>query len=137
LTDLLKNTAPAHAAIRQTAVDGLDLLPRGSPTSQPAELLGGEWMVATLRQLARQYEMVVIDTPPVLSASDAASLAGRADGVLFVLRAGHTQRALAQEAMHQLASVGANVIGAVLNDPDAQVEKYESYGYSYSYPYEA
>jgi Mrp family chromosome partitioning ATPase len=93
-------------------------------------------MVALLRQLTRQYEMVVIDTPPVLSASDAASLAGRADGVLFVLRAGQTQRALAQEARRQLDAVGAHVIGAVLNDPDAQVEQYESYGYAYSYPYQ-
>jgi tyrosine-protein kinase Etk/Wzc len=136
LTDLLKNSAQTHEAIRPTAVDGLHLLPRGNPTSQPAELLGGDWMVAALRHLGREYDMVVIDTPPLLSASDAASLAGRADGVLLVLRAGQTRRAMAQEAMHQLAAVGATVIGAVLNDPDAEVEKYESYGYAYSYPYE-
>jgi tyrosine-protein kinase Etk/Wzc len=136
LTDLLKNTAEAHEAIRHTAIEGLHLLPRGTPTSQPAELLGGDWMVAALRQLAREYDMVVIDTPPTLSASDAASLAGRADGVLFVLRAGRTHRAMAQEAMHQLESVGANVIGAVLNDPDAHVEKYEAYGYAYNYQYQ-
>lgn len=137
LTDVLKSTVQAHDAIRQTAVEGLHLLPRGTRTLQPAELLGGGWMVAALRQLGKQYDMVILDTPPVLSASDAASLSARADGVLLVLRAGQTERAVAQEAMHQLSAVGANVIGAVLNDPDAQIEKYESYGYAYAYPYES
>ena len=137
LTDFLTNEAAAHGVIRATPIENLHVLPRGTPTSQPAEMLGGEWMVTSLRQLARQYDLVVIDTPPVLSASDAASLASRVDGVLLVVRAGQTNRALAQEAMHQLTAVGANVIGAVLNDPDGQVEKYESYGYSYSYPYHA
>jgi Mrp family chromosome partitioning ATPase len=131
----VNDAASAQDAIRTTAIERLHLLPRGTETSQPAELLGGDSTVAILRHLAREYDMLVIDTPPLLSASDAAGLAARADGVLFVLRAGHTSRVLAQEAMHQLAAVGAHVIGAVLNDPDAQVQKYESYGYAYSYPY--
>lgn len=133
LTDALDQRADVQEAIRPTAVDRLHLLPSGTAPSLPAEVLGGERMRLMLAELAQQYDMVVLDTPPLLHASDAAVLAAMADGVLFVVRAGKTDRGMAQEAMHQLEAVGAHVIGAVLNDPDSKAAKYESYAYAYAY----
>jgi Mrp family chromosome partitioning ATPase len=75
---------------------------------------------------------VVLDTPPLLAASDAAILATITDGVVLVVRAGNTEAEAGQQAMAQLLSVGARVVGAVLNDPDAKVPKYGGY-YKYEY----
>ena len=76
---------------------------------------------------------MIIDTPPVLIASDAAILSRHAGGTLLVVRAGKTQAAALRDAMQQLANVGTRVTGTVLNDPDGDVAKFSSYyGYYYS-----
>jgi Mrp family chromosome partitioning ATPase len=72
-----------------------------------------------------------------LAASDAAIISTISDGALVVVRAGRTERTALQTAIQQLATVGARVLGTVLNDPDAEVPKYARYyGYYYNNYYE-
>lgn len=132
LTDLLLNFTVPALAIHPSVAPGLDVLPCGTPRHDPSELLGSPQMHALVEQLSAQYDLVIMDTPPVLAASDAAVLAAKADGVLLVLRAGETDRSAAQYALQQLASVHANVIGAVLNDPEVKNARYGGY-YDHSY----
>jgi Mrp family chromosome partitioning ATPase len=80
-----------------------------------------------LDTLAQSYDMVIIDTPPVLIASDAAILSRHVAGTLLVVRAGQTQAAALRDTMQQLATVGTHVTGTVLNDPDGEVAKFSSY----------
>ncbi len=86
-----------------------------------------------LDELRGEFDVVMLDTPPLLAASDAAVLSTLVDGVLLVLRAGSTDRGAAQHAVQQLRSVGAHVVGAVLNDPDAKVPSYGGGYYYHSY----
>jgi Mrp family chromosome partitioning ATPase len=95
-------------------------------------MLGSEEARRRFVQLTEGYDLIVVDTPPLLAASDGAILATIASGVILVLRAGSTENAAAQQAVQQLNSVGARIVGAVLNDPDAQVPKYGAY-YKYDY----
>ncbi|MGI8508436.1 MAG: polysaccharide biosynthesis tyrosine autokinase [Gemmatimonadaceae bacterium] len=132
LTDVLLNLTVPALAIHPGVSGGLDVLPCGTPRHDPSELLGSQQMKNLVEQLSDQYDLVIMDTPPVLAASDAAVLAAKADGVLLVLRAGETDRSAAQYALQQLASVHANVIGAVLNDPDVKYARYGGY-YDQSY----
>ncbi|MBA3340355.1 MAG: polysaccharide biosynthesis tyrosine autokinase [Gemmatimonadaceae bacterium] len=132
LTDLVLGTTNEEEATRLTTVTGLYLLTSGGLPPNPSELLGGDKMRRALASLGEAYDLVVIDTPPLLAASDAAILATLADGVVLVLRAGQTENAAAQQAMQQLNAVGARVIGAVLNDPDTKVPQYGAY-YRYDY----
>jgi Mrp family chromosome partitioning ATPase len=90
-------------------------------------------MTGLLAAASRQFEIIVLDSPPVLLTSDASILAARVDGTLLVLRAGSTRRALAQDAVRELAAVGANVVGAVLNDPDSKTPAYQEYSRQYAY----
>jgi ATPases involved in chromosome partitioning len=92
-----------------------------------------------LDKLAQNFDLLIIDTPPVLIASDAAILSRHAGGAtLLVVRAGRTQAAALRDAMQQLANVGTRVIGTVLNDPDGEVAKFSSYyGYYYDDYYSA
>lgn len=135
-TELVLGRAAADQACQPTSVEGLWLLAAGTLPPNPAELLGGEAAARTVDALARDFDLVIIDTPPLLAASDAAILATRADGVALVVRAGRTDRAAAERVVQQLHGVGARVVGAVLNDPDGKSARLgESYGYYSSYGY--
>lgn len=132
LTDLVVGQQEESVVTRATSVPGLYLVASGKIPPNPAELLGSDGMRKTMAQLTEGYDLIIVDSPPLLAASDAAILATMVDGVILVLRAGGTEKAAAQQAVDQLNSLGARVVGAVLNDPNSQVAKYGAY-YNYQY----
>ncbi len=132
ITELVLGHEEYEAVTRETSVTGLYLIPSGNLPPNPSELLGGERMRKALAALSEAFDLIVLDTPPLLAASDGAILATLSDGVVMVLRAGFTESEAAQQAIQQLNSVGARVVGAVLNDPDAKVPSYGGY-YHYEY----
>jgi succinoglycan biosynthesis transport protein ExoP len=125
--------APPLPAIRETSIAGLSVLPCGALPSNAANLLSGTRMRVLLQDLREQFDIIVLDTPPVLATADAGIVASLTDGVLLVVRAGATDRNAAQRACQQLANVGARVIGTVLNDPGGEVAKEGDYYYPYDY----
>lgn len=130
-TQLVLGHGSMEQVVRPSGVEGLWVVPSGTQPPNPSELLGGDATRETLAALAREYDLVLLDTPPLLAAADAAILGSYADGVILVVRAGKTERAAAQQARRQLATVGARLLGAVLNDPDAKTAGYGGY-YAYS-----
>jgi polysaccharide biosynthesis transport protein len=135
LTQLVLGLATLDEVAHVTEVDGLHLIPAGALPPNPAELLGGSRMRETLELLGTVYDMVLIDTPPLLAAADAAVLGAGVDGVLMVVRAGHTDRSQALQAIQQLDAVGARVIGATLNDVDSLLARNGGYYGYYQYRY--
>ncbi|HEX6748115.1 MAG TPA: polysaccharide biosynthesis tyrosine autokinase [Longimicrobium sp.] len=133
LTEVLARQGTLEEAIRSTQVEGLHILPAGTLVPNISELLGGAGMRAVMAELSSRYDLVVVDTPPVLAAADAEILGVQTDAVLLVLRAGQTDRQPAQYAVQQLRAIGARVVGAVLNDPDEKVADYGRYTYYYDY----
>ena len=95
----------------------LSVLPCGALPMNAANLLSSTRMRILLQELQEQYDIIVLDTPPVLATADAGIVASLTDGVLLVVRAGATDRNAAQRAYQQLANVGGRVVGTVLNDP--------------------
>ena len=133
LSEVLLGTVSLEVAMRPVpGSKSMSLLTAGSRVSNPSELLGGDEMRALLASLQEKFELIIMDSPPVLVVSDAALLATRADGVLFVVRAGGTEPVAARAAVGQLEAVGANIIGAVLNDPDDTLPRYDG-DYYYTY----
>jgi Mrp family chromosome partitioning ATPase len=90
-------------------------------------------MRVLLQELAKSFDLVILDTPPVLATADAGILGSIADGVLLVVRAGHTDRVAAKRAQQQLVYAGARIVGTVLNDPGGEVSQYGDYYYPYDY----
>ena len=137
LTDVLQGRCESSAAVRATSLPGLSLLPSGTPHENPSDLLTSEALRRLLQRLAADHDTVIIDTPPVLALTDAAILGTAAGagsgGVLLVVRAGRTDRTAVEQALRQLDGAGAYVVGAVLNDPDGEAMRNESYSYSYEY----
>jgi len=124
---------PVTDVIRPTNVRGLSLLTCGALPTNPSNLLSGVRMRVLLQELAKSFDLVILDTPPVLATADAGILASLADGVLLVVRAGQTDRVAAKRAQQQLMNVGARIVGTVLNDPGGEVSQYGDYYYPYDY----
>ncbi|HLM67401.1 MAG TPA: polysaccharide biosynthesis tyrosine autokinase, partial [Longimicrobium sp.] len=135
LTQVLVGQKVLAEAVQETGVKGLSLLTAGVLPPNPAELLGSLPMRELLGSVVDGFDMVILDTPPVMAASDSSVLASMVDGVVLVVRAGRTERASAQQAVRQLTSVGARVLGAALNDPDRVATAYGGGGYYYAYNY--
>jgi polysaccharide biosynthesis transport protein len=122
------------AAVRKTPIDRLSFLPCGAEPQSTPELLEPSNLRGLLLQLRAEYDVIVLDTPPVLVSADAATLAASADGVILVVRAGQTDRGAAELARQRVSSAGGRVFGAVLNDPDGLVSRFDKSYYAYDYP---
>jgi capsular exopolysaccharide synthesis family protein len=133
LTQMLIGAPGAAEAARATEVEGLTVVPAGTLPPNPAELLGGKAMRELVERLKQRFDLIILDTPPLLAAADAAVLGELADGTVLVVRAGATDRAAAQQAVQQLRLVGARVLGAVINDPDEKVASFGGGYYYYDY----
>ena len=117
----------------ETEAAGLDrlcILGSGRIPGNPSELLSTPMMAQFLAEASQEYELVLIDTPPVLPVTDAAILAARVDGVVLVYQAGKVGRQLLRRAKAHLDSTRAKLWGVVLNDV-----KPESAGAAYSFGY--
>ena len=117
---------PGHAA---SGVEDLDVIAAGVHAPNPSELLGSRAFRDRLAAWADAYDVVVIDAPPVLAATDAVLLSTQVDATIVVARAGQTKDFDLDRALDQLRSVGAAVIGTVFNGFDAT----QAYGYKYRY----
>jgi capsular exopolysaccharide synthesis family protein len=134
LSDVLLGERDPLGVVRATEIHGLGLVPAGAPTLSPAELLASQRFEQVLADLVRHFAHVLIDAPPLFDVSDAMILAPRVDGVVLVLRHGRATREAAQEAVHLLRSVRANLLGVVLNDVDGRAAG-PGYGTSAYYSY--
>ncbi|MBM7841715.1 polysaccharide biosynthesis tyrosine autokinase [Herpetosiphon giganteus] len=114
-------------SLLKTEVDGLQMLPAGATPPSPADLLSSKRFDSVLRDLKQQADIVLIDAPPVLAASDAALLATKVDGVVLVTRAGKTRRDSAREAVALLQRVNAHLVGVVLTNAKLERERYARY----------
>jgi Mrp family chromosome partitioning ATPase/uncharacterized protein involved in exopolysaccharide biosynthesis len=121
-----------EAFIRPTSIDNLYLLPCGAHISTPEGLLSSEKMKQLIESLSPQYDIIIFDSPPLVSSADAMILATQVDGTLMVVRSGQTKRQIALQGKELLENVDANIIGAVLNNIDYS-KQYGSYYYYYYY----
>ena len=134
--DSARHIAANHrlAAIRRTAIDRLSFLPCGADPQTTPELLEPATLRGLLKQLRTEFDVILLDTPPVLVSADAATLAASADGVIMVIRAGQTDRSAAELAGQRVVSAGGRLLGAVLNDPDGVLARLGEPYYAYDYP---
>jgi len=115
-TMMLDDSALASPPLASVGVDNLQVLPAGELPPTPADVLGSQRMIDIIGLLKARAQYVLFDSPPVLAAADAALLASRLDGVLLVVRAGHTRREAQHSAREALERVHARIVGAVLSN---------------------
>jgi capsular exopolysaccharide synthesis family protein len=116
LSTLLYRVVAPESVIIPSGVPNLAFLPTGPCPADPAALLASDRVAELLATMAERYQWVIVDSPPVLAASDAAILASSVDRVLLVVRAHATPVEAVQLARDRLESLGASFLGVVLND---------------------
>jgi non-specific protein-tyrosine kinase len=116
--------------LKPVTTDSLSVLPSGPVPHNPSELLDSARMIEVIEDLKQRADIVIFDSPPVLSVADATILASKMDGVMLVVDSGYTRRGTAKRAKEVLQSIGANLIGVVVN---RAVTRAESDYYDYSY----
>ena len=138
LADLLTtDELPADPfAPYKTDIEGLYFVPAGDLNVPPAEMLGTQRMQALVDLARDDFDVVLIDSPPVLVVTDALILATQVDATLLVVSAERTDLRTLEVAKSTLESVGVPLAGTILNRFDAKRASYGyGYGYSYSYRY--
>ena len=139
LTDILRITTPleeipVNQLVRQTKIPGLCLVPSGPTTDGLSSLLYSQRLTEFLQRVAKEFDLVLIDAPPMLHFADARVLGRHSDGVILVLRSGQTKRDAAMLARQRFDEDGTCVLGTILNSWD--LKNFRSpYAYAYSDAY--
>jgi capsular exopolysaccharide synthesis family protein len=118
LMDVLFENHDWRKAIQLTRMPGLYVLLGEKSFPKAGESLGGPEMKRLLAELSTEYDMVILDTSPLLVADDAIVLGPIVDGILLVVRATRTDRVTVEEIVRKLRMAGGNVVGTILNDPE-------------------
>jgi capsular exopolysaccharide synthesis family protein len=118
LMDVLFEGQDWRKAIQMTKMPGLYVILGEKSFPRAGESLGGPEMTRLLAELSGEYDMVILDTSPLLVSTDAIVLGPLADAVLLVVRGTRTDRRTMVDVVRRLRESGANVIGTILNDPE-------------------
>jgi succinoglycan biosynthesis transport protein ExoP len=130
LSNVLLNDLPwREALLKPVGIPDLDILPAGSVSRRAADLIGNG-LQPLLDEVSRQYDLVILDAPPLLGFPEPLQMATAVDGVVIVARAGQTSRKGVASVLHTLHRLRANVVGLVLNEVRREIsDTYYYYGY--------
>jgi capsular exopolysaccharide synthesis family protein len=134
LSDLLDGTKPPEgleAMVAGTVYRDLFVLPAGSAASSISNLLHSPRALDLLQRMRREFDMVIIDTPPMLQMPDARVLGRLADAVILVVRSARTTKETAAAAGQRLAEDGTRLLGTVLNEWDPRKTSHAGHDYGY------
>ena len=135
VSNLLTGALGLAEAVQPTMWPNLFVVPSGPIPPSPAELLAGPRLKALVDDAAEQFDIVVLDAPPVMGLADAPLISWVATGAILAIEAGRTSRAQARAAIRRLRMANARLLGVVLTKFDARQATY-GYGYSYTYEYD-
>jgi len=125
LSDALRDLPKAVSAIRDTGIPNLHVIPSGRTPYNPSELLASSAFSDLLNMMQERFDVIVIDTPPALSAMDAKVVAAKCDGAVLVIQQGKVKREDGRKVKEELESAGARLLGVALNKMNAKdIEKY-------------
>lgn len=133
LAEILGKGLSIEAGLKKSRHENLSIITAGQEGTFPSELLVPDRIAALLGKLKLLFDLIVVDSPPLLPVSDPVVLAREVDGVALVLRAGKTQRDVALRARRLLDDAGANLLGVIVNNVDDVLPYYYGHTY-YHYP---
>lgn len=107
-------------------VENLSILFSGDIPPNPSELISSDKMARCIEAFAKEYDYIIVDLPPVIAVSDPLAMSKNIDGMVVVVRHGHTRKSEIIETMRQLELVGANVLGFVYNDAPINKHSYHT-----------
>jgi capsular exopolysaccharide synthesis family protein len=132
LTNYLIGTMTFDEIVKKSDINNLDIVTCGDIPPNPSEMLASRAMRTFLEEAKNRYDMVILDSPPIIAVTDAAILSTRVDGVIMVVASGFVNRREVQRAITLLRNVNARILGVLLNGLDIK-KIYGSYYYYFHY----
>ncbi len=124
LSEILKGECSVPDALFHIDMDNLSFVSCGNVPENPAELLGSDRMQSFLLDMKTQFDHIIVDTPPIISVTDAGIIGAQSDGVLLVIQAGRTQRGIIRRAAELLHQSHAKVLGYLLTNIEYHLPEY-------------
>ena len=131
LGEFLLGSVPMEKIVRNSSVPELYVVPGGRPIPSPADTLAGEKFRSFLRELRGQFDLVVLDTPPILPVPDALTISEQVDAFILLFRLSHTPHQLFRQAVDELGE--RKIMGVVLNGEEKKSDKFYSRYYGKYY----
>lgn len=135
LADILEGKLKAVEAVRKTSLENLQIVTAGRPTEHPSEVFDAEAIAAVVDEMKFYYDLILVDSAPILPVSDPMLLSSRLDAILLVVKAGATQREIVDRAVDILSANRHRILGVILNNMNNSLPyyyDYKYYGYDYS-----
>ncbi|MCX7835356.1 MAG: polysaccharide biosynthesis tyrosine autokinase [bacterium] len=132
ITDILLGTLTIEQALKPTELGNLEILTCGEIPPNPAEIIASDFFNDLIQKLRQMYDVIIIDSPPIIAVTDATILAKIADTVILVTHSGYIAKREVLRCVSILKSVGVKLTGVVLNGLDIK-RVYGSYYYYYHY----
>ncbi|GIO12247.1 tyrosine protein kinase [Cohnella xylanilytica] len=129
LSSILSQQSSLEEALQITNIPNLTVITSGPIPPNPAEMMASKRMESLLEELRNRFDIILIDSPPLLAVTDAQVVSTKCDGVILVMDQGKVKREIAQKAKSGLDKVGAKMLGVVLNN----VKHKKNQGYYYYY----
>jgi capsular exopolysaccharide synthesis family protein len=128
LADVLAGQSSLDQAVAESEVDGLDIMPNGMPTSVPSELLESQRLGKLLQDAGREYDLILIDAPPLLAVADPAIIAPLVDSAILTVRVNKNGRRPVEHAARILQDIDVQPAAVIVNGIDADSKSNYSYG---------
>lgn len=135
LSSIILGQLELDEVVQPSRIENLSVLTCGQIPPNPSELLHSDRFANLIEEVGDKYDRVIFDSPPLGAVSDALVLSHSVDGVLLILSFGNTQKEMLRRSVDQLSSIGAPLMGFVLNEIRADASGY-AYQYYYRYSYE-
>lgn len=134
-TDILSGKNSLEHFTKKPTVDDLYIIPSGTLISSPSEFLSSTKMKELISKLKEKFDYVIFDTPPIINVTDSSILGSLCDGVIFVVKAGHTPKNMIEEAFTMLRHAQAKPKACILTSTTIPVYYYYLAKYRYYYKY--
>jgi capsular exopolysaccharide synthesis family protein len=122
LGEFLSGSLPKEKILRNTVVRGLSVIVGGRTILSPTDMLAGERFRSLLREFREEFDLVILDTPPILPVPDALTISEQVDAFILLFRFNHTPHQLFRQAIDELGE--RKIVGAVLNGEEKKPNKY-------------
>jgi len=127
LTNVLTRQSTLAQAVQESEIPHLSVLTSGPIPPNPSELLASAQMAELLKEMKKQFDMIIFDTPPILAVADAQILANQVDGTILVVSSGKTEKDAALKSKELLSNAKGKLLGVVLNNRKVEEGNYYYY----------
>jgi capsular exopolysaccharide synthesis family protein len=122
LSEFLSGSVPKEQILQNSMTTGLSVIVGGKAVPSPTDMLAGERFRSLLRGLRERFDLVILDTPPILPVPDAVTISEQVDAFILLFRFGHTPHQLFRQAIEDLGE--RKIVGVVLNGAEKKRDKY-------------